>query len=126
MALAWLCAAKVVKSFHELYDGVDIPGSTSKFKAVVTECRGDWKYQADSFLMIQHNICFQHVTLFDLEGWPRLFHQHEPRKLFDWQDTTNATLFVTFAQLTKIISWLVLLHWQRNHTYRQKIFIDCA
>lgn len=49
MALAWLCSAKVVSSFHELYDGVDIPESTSKLKAIVTECRGDWKYQADAF-----------------------------------------------------------------------------
>lgn len=50
LLLAWQCGlwfSEVVKSFHDLYEGVEIHGSKSKLKAVVTECRGDWKYQVD-------------------------------------------------------------------------------
>lgn len=36
-------------SFRELYNGVDLQ-SGSKLRMVVTECRGDWKYQQESWI----------------------------------------------------------------------------
>ena len=48
-----LTAPKVVKSFQELFDGVELPSSSqtgSKLKVVVTECRGDWKYQQEPWI----------------------------------------------------------------------------